>query len=189
MSLHGKGKTEEALHLFLQLKDKDPDILARDDKGLLDAAEILFTKRVNDTNDEQSRLELARLLFLRGRLAQSRDHFEYLSKNSKNENVVKESKQTTAKIDIELKQIARFKPVVMRRKRSKEREREIEELERQVDDLTEQNNKLKRAINEAHKNAISAQFAARKMRRLIEERKEEYRQYREDYQLFYRNLK
>lgn len=189
ISLHEEGKTEAAFSKFLELKKQDRMILARDDKGLLDAAQKLFEKQLAATNDEAVRLRLARLQHLRGQLAKSRVHFEVLAKNSKEQAVRKEANERIAEIDKELNWLANYKSTKVRPKRSKLRQKEIEDLERKVDQLLEQNNELRRAINNAHRNSVSARFEARKMERLIAERKEEYRQYREDYQLFYRNLR
>ena len=189
ISLHKKGETEAAFTGFLELKKQDRMILARDDEGLLDAAQKLFEKRLAASNDESARLKLARLLLLRGQLAKSRIHFDYLAQNSKKQAVRKEANTCIAEIDKELNALANYNPPIVTTKRSKARQQEIEELEQKVEELLEQNNELRRAINNAHRNSVSARFEARKMERLIAERKEEYRQYREDYQLFYRNLR
>ncbi len=186
MELHKAGNVEEAYKSFHSLQQRDPSIWAYDDRGLLDDAEEIFTKK---KNEEKYRLLLADLLLLRGRLQDSRKHFHHLSQESSNNKTIELANNRLAQIDKELKRQQQVAPQLSRQKRSPKRQREIEELEGKVDELTGENEKLKRLINEEYKRAITAQIEARRMRRLIKERKEKYRQYREDYQLFYRNLR
>jgi len=190
LAAHAAGDHDRALARFLAARDLAPEVLALDDEGLLDGVERhLRDRTVADPADADAWLSLADVLRLRGRWAEAGRTYDRVTTlavpSSVSDRALQASRAVTAELQAQQAAVARMpvRPVGDPARRA-----EVERLERQVDELVRANAELRRQIDERHGQAVDARIAARKLEKLIAERRQEYREYRENYQLYYRNL-